>query len=256
MITKEHVVNSIITAENELKKVLEEIERLPIFDISNISLSAHALRNYLTVINFTVEMLTIQLKECQSRELTVWLDNLQHTSNLMRETVNRLTRASISEGMKFHRDKIDISLGVRNATNYYQKIASQKKIEIICECNIKLSYVLTDRVAITVVLDNILSNAIKYSDYGKKIWLNVIEEDSFFIFSIKDEGPGISADEQAKLFQKGVPLSHTPTGGESSTGYGLAIAKELVNKLGGEIWCESEPDKGACFFFSLPIMEE
>ncbi len=252
MNTKERIISSIITAENELKKVLEEIDQLPAFDISNISLSAHALRNYLTVINFTVEMLTTHLKEHQSRELTVWLDNLQHTSDLMRETVNRLTRASISDGMKFHKDKIDISIGIQNATNYYQKIASQKKIEIICECNINLSYVLTDRVAATVILDNILSNAIKYSDYGKKIWLNVTEEDSFFVFSIRDEGPGLTKEEQTKLFQKGVPLSHVPTGGESSTGYGLAIAKELVNKLGGEIWCESEAGKGACFFFSIP----
>jgi len=254
MISKEKVINSIVTAENELKKVLEEIERLPSFDITNVSLSAHALRNYLTVINFTIDMLKMQLKD--NKELTVWLENLQRTSDLMRETVNKLTQASYANKVKLCNDKINITNGIKNTTNYYQKVAAQKNIEIICECDTKRSYIYTDRVAISVILDNLLSNAIKYSNHGRKIWIKVKDDDSNLIVSIKDEGPGIECDKQANLFKKGVTLGHIPTGGEPSTGFGLAIAKELVEKLGGKIWCESEHGKGTCFFFSLPIKPE
>jgi len=100
----------------------------------------------------------------------------------MRSTVDSLTKASISDGLKFHNDRIDIVIGIQNATNYYQKIADIKQIEITCECNIKSQYIITDRVAIAAVLDNLLSNAIKYSDYGKRIWIIVDEKDNKFSF--------------------------------------------------------------------------
>jgi two-component system, sensor histidine kinase LadS len=69
---------------------------------------------------------------------------------------------------------------------------------------------------------------------------------------VRDEGPGVSVAEQARLFQHGVRLSAQPTGGEPSSGYGLAVAKQLVEQLGGTIACESPPGQGATFTVSLP----
>jgi signal transduction histidine kinase len=73
---------------------------------------------------------------------------------------------------------------------------------------------------------------------------------------VTDEGPGLSREDQAKLFQRGVRLSPVPTGGEASNGYGLSMAKELTNKMGGEIWCESQFGRGAKFSFRLPVFKE
>jgi signal transduction histidine kinase len=67
---------------------------------------------------------------------------------------------------------------------------------------------------------------------------------------------GISQEEHARLFQRGVRLTPKPTGGESSTGYGLAVAGELIDRLGGTIWCESKVGEGACFSFRLPVFQE
>jgi signal transduction histidine kinase len=67
-----------------------------------------------------------------------------------------------------------------------------------------------------------------------------------------DEGPGISAADRAKLFQRGAHLKAKPTNGEGSHGFGLAVAAELIAHLGGEIGCESSSGKGACFYFRLP----
>lgn len=102
------------------------------------------------------------------------------------------------------------------------------------------------------MLDNLLSNAIKFSPPGKRVWVRLRAEPSWVVCSVQDEGPGISADDQAKLFQKGARLGTVPTAGEPSTGYGLAVVKELVGQLGGEVWCESQPGRGACFSVRLP----
>ena len=75
------------------------------------------------------------------------------------------------------------------------------------------------------------------------------------VCSVRDEGPGLSQEDQAKLFQRGIKLSSVPTGGEPSSGYVLAVAKELINKLGG-LWCESTYGTGACFSFRLPVYQE
>ena len=113
-----------------------------------------------------------------------------------------------------------------------------------------------DRVAVAAVLDNLLSIAVKYSPHGKRIWVQVRAEKTSAVCSVQDEGPGLSQEEQARLFQRGVRLSPVPTGGEPSAGYGLAVAKELTEKLGGEIWCVSTPGQGACFSLRLPIYQE
>jgi len=73
---------------------------------------------------------------------------------------------------------------------------------------------------------------------------------------VRDEGPGLSREDQGQLFQRGAKLTPRPTAGELSTGYGLAVAKEWIEKLGGTIWCESELGRGACFSFRVPVYRE
>jgi signal transduction histidine kinase len=145
---------------------------------------------------------------------------------------------------------------VQKVCSYYQRIADHKDIHLIDNIDNSLGEVppvWTDRVAVAAVLDNLLSNAIKYSPPGKRIWTQVRRDQDSVVCGVQDEGPGLSQEEQARLFQRGVRLSPVPTGGEPSTGYGLAVAKELSERLRGAIWCVSTPGQGACFLFRLPI---
>ena len=73
---------------------------------------------------------------------------------------------------------------------------------------------------------------------------------------MRDQGPGLTPEDQTRLFQPGARLASAPSGGEPSTGYGLAVAKHLMDKLGGQIWCESTPGQGACFSLRLPAYRE
>jgi signal transduction histidine kinase len=137
----------------------------------------------------------------------------------------------------------------------YRDRARQKRVRLICKGPAIWDHVFTDRMAAGAVLDNLLSNAVKYSGAGTTVSVITVIHRPEVVCSITDHGPGISEADQAQLFQEGVSLSATPTGGESSTGYGLAIAKELTKALGGRLSCTSVIGHGSCFSFTLPLAE-
>ena len=110
--------------------------------------------------------------------------------------------------------------------------------------------------AVAVALDNLLSNALKFSENGKQIWVQVHAEQENIVCTVRDEGPGLSVEDQARLFQRGVRLSNSPTGDELTLGFGLSIAKDLVERLGGSIWCESHSGHGTSFHIRLPAFKE
>jgi signal transduction histidine kinase len=127
------------------------------------------------------------------------------------------------------------------------------------------------------ILDNIISNAVKYTPHGKDIAVRIqpvqtlpqglvlMREDlanmdelelqaevSCIRVEVMDEGPGFTEEDKMRLFSKFARLSAQPTGGEHSTGLGLAIAKKLTELMNGRIWCESEFGEGAVFSIELP----
>ena len=140
--------------------------------------------------------------------------------------------------------------------NYYQRVAEKKAIRVVAGVSNDVPPVWIDRVAVAAVLDNLLSNAVKYSQPGKLVEVEVRGERDSAVCNIRDQGPGLSPEDQNKLFNKGVRLTPKPTGGESSMGYGLAVAKELIEKMGGQIWCESVLGQGSCFSIRVPAYEE
>lgn len=107
--------------------------------------------------------------------------------------------------------------------------------------------------AITRVLDNILTNAIKFSPVGKTIYLNVKQNKSGVKFIVRDEGQGFQPEDMPHLFKKFKKLSARPTAGEQSTGLGLSIVKALVDKMGGSITVENAYERGALFIIDIPV---
>jgi signal transduction histidine kinase len=141
---------------------------------------------------------------------------------------------------------------IKTVIKGYEGQATSKQISLHyqprkVDCNIKI-----DERSLTRIIDNLLSNALKFSEPGKNITIGIDHDAEQFTIFIQDEGPGISIVDQAKLFQKFQRLSAQPTQGESSTGLGLAIVKTLVEKIGGEIKVESQLGKGTRFALFLP----
>jgi signal transduction histidine kinase len=174
----------------------------------------------------------------------------------MTHTVSQLMSASVTTETKLRFEKFDLPLLVQRTCNYYQRIADRKTISVIVDSTAEVPPVWTDRVAVGAVLDNLLSNAVKYSQLGKQVWVQVWGEQDGVVCEVRDEGPGLSQEDQAGLFQKGMRLTPKPTGGEASAGYGLAVAKELIERLEGELWCTSKLGHGCSFFFRVPVYHE
>jgi signal transduction histidine kinase len=254
--TKEQIASAIVRARRELDEALYELEKLPAVSHSAVSFVAHALSNYLNITAGTVELLLLSLADHPDPQIRTGLEALQQATNLMTHTVSQLMMTSAGLDAELRFDQVDLPILVQRFSTYYQRIADRKQIRLLSGSAGDVPSVRTDRVTIAVVLDNLFSNAVKYSPPGKAVRAQVSAERDGVVCSVRDEGPGLSQEDQAKLFQRGTCLTPKPTGGEPSAGYGLAVAKEFIERLGGTIWCESVLGQGACFSFRLPRKQE
>ena len=143
----------------------------------------------------------------------------------------------------------------------YQARAAQKGIILYYEAPDRdTAWVYADMQSLRQILDNLISNAVKYSPQWKSVWVRVITRTDevgrrFGRVEVQDEGPGISEEDQKKLFRKFARLTAQPTAGENSTGLGLSIVKKLVEMQSGQVWCESILGQGATFILELPAVE-
>lgn len=109
------------------------------------------------------------------------------------------------------------------------------------------------RSGVVHVLQNLLSNAIKYSPLDSRIEIGVSRHGQRGRLTVMDRGPGIAEAERHRLFERFARLSSETTGGESSTGLGLALAKQKARAMGGELWFEAREGGGSCFTLDLPL---
>jgi signal transduction histidine kinase len=112
---------------------------------------------------------------------------------------------------------------------------------------------LADEASLHTILENLISNAIKYSPFDKNIYIQVGREGGMARCDVQDEGPGFSEEDQLRLFSKYARLTPKPTGGEHSTGLGLSIVKRMIEAMRGHVWCSTKLGEGATFSLSLPL---
>jgi signal transduction histidine kinase len=149
-------------------------------------------------------------------------------------------------------EKLDLETFLTPVVSSYKQQAENKHIQLHFDHQLNTKIIDADRSYLTRILDNLVSNAIKFSPKDKNIYITAIENSHIVSISIKDEGPGISPEDQKKMFKKFQKLSARPTAGESSTGLGLSIIKTLVERMEGQIKVNSEVGKGTEFVVELP----
>lgn len=132
-------------------------------------------------------------------------------------------------------------------------VAKKKDIEIELILPSDLISIETDHLLLFLVFQNLLSNAIKFSSFNSKVIFAAQIDNKRAIFSVQDQGPGFSEEDQLLLFEKFQKLSAKPTGGELSTGLGLSIVKRYVSQLGGGIHLQTSEGKGSTFFVNIPL---
>ena len=246
------VVEAISRAQDELQQALADLDRLSPLDPDRVAFAAHALSNFLTLTGGTVDLIRERLSDHPDRQVARWLDGLVQATGMMTHTVSQLMNASSTSTMSLRFDCIELPVLVERVCDFYRRVARAKGIDIVFESAANVPEVWADRVALAAVMDNLMSNAIKYSPHGKRVFVRVMDEPDAAVCSVRDEGPGLRADERSQLFQRGARLSPQPTGGESAAGYGLAVARELMDRLGGRIWHEDAPETGSIFSIRVP----
>jgi signal transduction histidine kinase len=134
-------------------------------------------------------------------------------------------------------------------------LAGRKDITVTLT-NHHAGVVFADRKRLRQVLDNLISNAVKYSPAGSTVEVHQILRRGWWRVEVKDQGPGLTAPDRQAVFEYFTTLSAKPTGGESSTGLGMAITRRVVEAHGGDVGVDSQPGAGSTFWFSIPESDQ
>jgi len=196
------------------------------------------------LMNMSVGTYTEEQKEYIGKIHQIAVDGLSMVRNLLD------TRKLEDKVFEMTIETIDMEAFVSSFVKNYRAVADRKKIEILFQSPSNVN-VQADRLFLNRILDNLLSNAIKFSPPETKVIVHIEQKEKETLLSVKDEGPGISAEDQKKLYMKFQRLSAKPTAGESSTGLGLSIVKTLAEKMEGSVECVSELGEGATFTLSI-----
>jgi signal transduction histidine kinase/tetratricopeptide (TPR) repeat protein len=148
-------------------------------------------------------------------------------------------------------EEIDIKDFITHRVNTFTNAAAEKQVTVEVNVADDVHALNTDKGYLARILDNLISNAIKFSPQGKRVWVTIARVNEGMTFSIKDEGQGFSEVDKQHVFKKFKKLSARPTAGESSNGLGLAIVKILIDRLGGTIQLNSKHGQGSEFIITL-----
>jgi signal transduction histidine kinase len=219
---------------------------------------AHDLKNPLGVILGRTEMLTELISTDASKEgILPQIDHIRDATKRLTTMVDHLISDAMADAfdITIRREPVDVAALVSEVADANQLLAvnKQQTITISAPANI-VTMCDTDR--IREAIDNLVSNAIKYSPIGGRISVVVTHEEGNTMIRVVDEGAGLSPEDLGRLFGRFQRLSAKPTAGESSTGLGLSIVKRIIDMHGGEVTANSDgPGKGSTFTIALPATE-
>jgi signal transduction histidine kinase len=218
-----------------------------------LGIAAHDLKNPLSSIYSMAEMLLAYEHEYTHAEQKAVLEQITSSSERMFKLITDLLDVNMIESGKLTPTLLPLEIGsvVVSIVEQHKPRATQKNITLHVRADGE-SLVLADEAFIGQIMDNLVSNAIKFSPRDRNVFVRVHTTHNSVYIEVQDEGPGISEEESSKLFVRFSRLSAQPTAGEHSTGLGLSIVKNLVEAMNGRVWCESEVGKGAVFIVELP----
>ncbi|MBL6449530.1 hypothetical protein JMN32_24675 [Fulvivirga sp. 29W222] len=218
-----------------------------------IGIVAHDLKSPLNQIKgfTTIIKLTSELDD----DTLKYLESIEVSANRLNEMIAKILDIEAIESRK-----LNIKLEETNLTEVIKECVSRYRITAK-EKGIVINEQIDDNVRVNIdisfvnqVFENLLSNAIKFSPSDTAISVSLVQKGDKVTFNISDQGPGISEEDQKKLFGKYQKLTAKPTGNETSTGLGLSIVKQFVEAMGGTIRCESTLGEGTSFIAEFEAM--
>lgn len=234
-----------LTLRNQLDKMKDEF----------ISTVSHELRTPLTSISGSLSLIlagaTGELNDKSKKMLTIAQRNTQRLNSLVNDLLD-IEKLSAGKA-HFMPEEVDLNMIINEAVEQITPFADTYQITLDTT-HIEPATIFVDVMRIHQVLTNLLSNAIKFSSTSSLVRVKSDILGTNVRISVIDTGAGITAKEINSLFQRFTQLDNSTTKQQGGTGLGLAICREIVHQSGGSIGVESEPGKGSCFWFELPLL--
>lgn len=251
----ENIANMVSKLELQNEEILlknEELLNLNQEKNNLIGIVAHDLKSPLNQIKGLLSLVKMTAK--LDDETAKYIGMMEQSAVRLNEMIAKIldTEAIESRKLNLKMESVSLSEILNNVADRYINDAVKKNIIILKNIPDAVT-AHADRSYAEQVLENLVSNAIKFSPYERTVFINLTTADGKAICEIKDQGPGLSDEDKKKLFGKYQKLSAKPTGNEISTGLGLSIVKKFVEAMDGDIWCESELGNGASFFVKFVI---
>ncbi|MEJ5245706.1 MAG: ATP-binding protein [Bacteroidota bacterium] len=241
---------------NHLSNSKAELENLQQQKDELFALIIHDIKNPAALIKSLVDLLrSYDLSAVEKQEI---IEDIAETTARIVSLSQEVTKILALETTKLELniEATPIADLVEDVVNRNFVSAKSKNIEMTFDIAKNLPEIEIDAQKIDEVLDNLVSNAIKFTQKGGKVHVRSYLEDNKVIVEVNDNGLGLTEDDIKRAFQRGNKLSAQPTGGETSTGLGLWIVKKLVDAHNGRVWVKSTLGKGSSFTFSLPIKQK
>jgi signal transduction histidine kinase len=219
-----------------------------------IGIVAHDLKSPLNQISGMLEIIKLTNRE-QPAEQQEFTAAIEKSTNRLKKMVSKIldVNAIESKTLNIKLEPVNITELLNDIVSRFTIMAENKSIIILMQFESNIPVIHTDAGYVSEVLENLMSNAVKYSPLEKQITIKLSKRASFVRIEFIDQGQGIGPADMKKLFGKFHKLTARPTAGEDSTGLGLSIVKKYVQALNGSVWCESEEGKGANFIVELPV---
>jgi len=249
---------ALMQANRRLSSQWLRLQRANGFKNEILGTVAHDLKNPLGVILGRTEMLTELITASASKEsVTAQVEHIRDATRRLTSMVDHLISDAMADAfdISIRREPVDVAGLVGEVADANQPLAANKQqtIHVSAPPNF---VTMCDADRMREAIDNLVSNAIKYSPIGGKITVLVTHEGKNTVIRIADEGAGLSPEDLGRLFGRFQRLSAKPTAGESSTGLGLSIVKRIIDMHGGQVTADSAgPGQGSTFTVTLPATE-
>jgi signal transduction histidine kinase len=249
---------ALMQANRRLSSQWLRLQRANGFKNEILGTVAHDLKNPLGVILGRTEMLTELIGAGASKEsVTAQVEHIRDATKRLTSMVDHLISDAMADAfdITIRREAVDIAGLVSEVVDANQPLAANKQQTITVSAPPNF-VTMCDTDRMREAIDNVVSNAIKYSPIGGKITVVVSHEQDDTVIRVADEGAGLSPEDLGRLFGRFQRLSAKPTAGESSTGLGLSIVKRIIDMHGGEVTADSSgPGQGSTFTITLPATE-
>ncbi|MEW6143351.1 MAG: ATP-binding protein [Chloroflexota bacterium] len=239
--------------EQERYDQLQKEQRERILLINTL---AHELKTPLTAIVASGGLLVEELQGETNEARRKLAENIVRAASKLEARLVELVEMAKSEktGFSLKMQLIDIRPLLENIAAVFRPIAAAKRQTLTLELAESVPLVAGDRQRLEQVVMNLLSNASKFTPAGGKIWLSLVDDRKRLVVKVRDNGPGIAAAEQERLFRPYYRIEADRDRYEG-LGLGLALCKQIITSHGGRIWVESRRGEGSTFAFSLPVTE-